>query len=51
MPAPGMGVGLNNVRRRMEICYGPAAGLALSVSPEQTTAELKLPLPKAALIL
>ncbi len=50
-PAPGMGVGLNNVRRRMEICYGPAAGLALSVSPEQTTAELKLPLPKAALIL
>src|SRR4029077_17057236 len=21
-PAPGLGVGLNNVRRRMEICYG-----------------------------
>jgi hypothetical protein len=47
-PAPGIGVGLNNVRRRVEICYGTAAGLVLSVQPEQTTVELTLPAHKMA---
>jgi len=28
---PGPGVGLQNVRRRLEICYGAAAGLDLRV--------------------
>jgi hypothetical protein len=47
-PPPGMGMGLNNVRRRMEICYGPAAGLELSMDAEQSTVELRLPAPKPA---
>jgi LytS/YehU family sensor histidine kinase len=38
------GVGLQNVRRRLEICYGPPAQLALSIGPEWTTAELSIPL-------
>jgi hypothetical protein len=42
----GMGVGLNNVRRRMEICYGSSAGLDLSIHPGQSTVELRLPVPK-----
>ena len=46
-PEAGMGVGLNNVRRRMEICYGSAADLALAVRPEKSTVELRLPLPKS----
>jgi hypothetical protein len=41
--SPGMGVGLTNVRRRIEICYGPAAGLDLEVKPESSTVELRLP--------
>ncbi len=42
-PEPGMGVGLNNVRRRMEICYGSAAHLALSVQAGKGTVQLTLP--------
>lgn len=38
------GVGLQNVRRRLEICYGPPARLALSIGPDWTTAELSIPL-------
>ena len=40
----GSGVGLRNVRRRLEICYGPPAALTLSVGAEWTTAELLIPL-------
>ena len=40
---PGMGVGLSNVRRRMEICYGSGAGLDLAVQPERTVVELRVP--------
>jgi two-component system, LytTR family, sensor kinase len=40
----GAGVGLQNVRRRLEICYGPPAALELSIGPEWTTAELVIPL-------
>ena len=47
-PSAGMGVGLNNVRRRMEICYGRAAGLELSMQAGQSTVELRLPAPKPA---
>ena len=39
----GAGVGLQNVRRRLEICYGPEAGLRLEPSPLKTTAELSIP--------
>jgi hypothetical protein len=41
--SPGAGVGLQNVRRRLEICYGPAAGLHIAFSPETTVVELRIP--------
>jgi len=39
----GAGVGLDNLRRRLEICYGPAAGLRLAFNPHTTCAELSIP--------
>ena len=43
-PGPdGAGVGLQNVRRRLEICYGAAAGLDLTVGDEVAVAELRIP--------
>jgi len=41
--SPGTGVGLDNLRRRLEICYGPAAGLRLAFNPGMTSAELSIP--------
>jgi hypothetical protein len=46
--AAGTGVGLQNVRRRLEICYGPAAVLRLAPDPAKTTVEIVLPLAVAA---
>ena len=43
----GTGVGLENVRRRLEICYGPSSHLALSLAPDAATVELRIPLAKA----
>ena len=40
----GSGVGLQNVRRRLEICYGAASSLQLSFESERTVAELAIPL-------
>ena len=40
----GAGVGLQNVRRRLEICYGAASGLSLAIGPENTKAEILIPL-------
>jgi LytS/YehU family sensor histidine kinase len=40
----GPGVGLQNVRRRLEICYGPAATLHLAPVSGKTTAEITIPL-------
>ena len=40
----GLGVGLQNVRRRLEICYGPAARLELEFHGGRTVVELSLPL-------
>ena len=42
-PAPGMGIGMQNVRRRMEICYGEGSDLQLVMGPEITTATLRIP--------
>ena len=42
----GNGVGLQNVRRRLEICYGPSSSLALSIAPDEATVELLIPLVK-----
>jgi hypothetical protein len=41
--SPGPGVGLRNVRRRLEICYGAAARLELEFRGEETVVELLLP--------
>jgi hypothetical protein len=43
----GNGVGLQNVRRRLEICYGPSSRLALSLAPDAATVEFRIPLAKA----
>jgi two-component system sensor histidine kinase AlgZ len=40
----GAGVGLQNVRRRLEICYGPGATLRLVPDLHKTTAEICIPL-------
>jgi len=42
--AAGTGVGLQNVRRRLEICYGPRATLRLAPDPQKTTAEICIPM-------
>jgi LytS/YehU family sensor histidine kinase len=39
----GAGVGLQNVRRRLEICYGDAAELRFSPGPADTTVEFSIP--------
>jgi len=41
--ASGAGVGLQNVRRRLEICYGPEAGLRLDPGGQKMIAELCIP--------
>jgi LytS/YehU family sensor histidine kinase len=40
----GIGVGLRNVRRRLEICYGSGASLDLTFDDEQTTARIAIPM-------
>uniref|UniRef100_Q02A00 Signal transduction histidine kinase, LytS n=1 Tax=Solibacter usitatus (strain Ellin6076) TaxID=234267 RepID=Q02A00_SOLUE len=40
----GTGVGLQNVRRRLEICYGPGATLRLAPDEQRTIAEISIPL-------
>ena len=42
--APVTGVGLQNVRRRLEICYGAGADLRFSPGTEFTTVEIRIPL-------
>ena len=41
---PVTGVGLQNVRRRIEICYGAGAELRFSPGTELTTVEIRIPL-------
>jgi signal transduction histidine kinase len=46
LPAePGEGTGLDNVRRRLQLAYGEAAGLALRNADPGVIAEITLPLP------
>jgi two-component system LytT family sensor kinase len=40
----GTGIGLQNVRRRLEICYGTGARLQLRFDPRNTSVELCIPL-------
>lgn len=37
------GVGLDNVKQRLQLCYGPSAALAISSSPGGTTVEFVIP--------
>ena len=41
--ARGAGVGLENVRRRLEICYGAASELRVDFQPEKAVVELRIP--------
>src|ERR1019366_76769 len=45
---PGAAVGLQNVRRRLDICYGPGAPLRLEPHLHKTTAEICIPLVTAS---
>jgi two-component system, LytTR family, sensor kinase len=40
---PGAGVGLENVRRRLEICYGAGSDLRIDFRPDTTLVELLIP--------
>jgi hypothetical protein len=44
---PGFGLGLKNVRRRLEICYGASAELQLAIRDGEARAEVRLPLTSA----
>jgi hypothetical protein len=46
----GFGMGLQNVRRRLEICYGPLAELRLELGPSETTADVRLPIGRGVII-
>lgn len=39
----GAGVGLQNVKRRLEICYGQAAQLRLTIGKQRSLVELEIP--------
>jgi two-component system, LytTR family, sensor kinase len=41
--APGTGVGLENVRRRLAICYGSASDLRVDFQPETAVVEFRIP--------
>jgi LytS/YehU family sensor histidine kinase len=45
---PGAGIGLQNVQRRLEICYGAPANLRFRPGAETTTVEFSIPMPVAA---
>jgi two-component system LytT family sensor kinase len=46
--SPGAGVGLENVRRRLAICYGAASDLRIDFQPETSMVELRIPLARLA---
>jgi len=46
----GTGVGMQNVRRRLEICYGADADLQMTFQPQSTAVTLCIPLVQAAAV-
>jgi LytS/YehU family sensor histidine kinase len=47
-PQDGTGLGLENVRRRLALCYGPSAELRIQSSGAGTTVSFLVPDPPAA---
>ena len=45
----GPGVGLTNVRRRLQLCFGPETDLAIQSTSEGTRVEFAVPLSRAAM--
>ncbi|MGH7487569.1 MAG: hypothetical protein ACREMY_18490, partial [bacterium] len=45
---PGAGVGLQNVKRRLELCFGARSDLVIDSSTAGTTVRFSVPLDKAA---
>lgn len=43
-PRDNAGVGLDNVRRRLQLCYGPASALAVESTPQGTRVSFRAPL-------
>lgn len=41
---PGLGMGLENVRQRLHLCYGPASDLNIESTPEGTSVSFAIPL-------
>jgi len=46
----GRGVGLANVRRRLQLCFGPESDLSIESSPEGTSVEFAVPLASVAAV-
>lgn len=44
----GRGVGLANVRRRLQLCFGPESDLSIESSPEGTSVEFAVPMASVA---
>jgi LytS/YehU family sensor histidine kinase len=45
---PGAGVGLSNVGKRLELCYGPGCDLSIDSSSSGTTVQFRVPTAKPA---
>jgi hypothetical protein len=45
----GAGVGLANLKRRLQLCFGPDADLSIDSGPQGTKVQFAIPLPKAVL--
>jgi two-component system LytT family sensor kinase len=45
---PGAGVGLSNVGKRLELCYGPGCDLSIDSSSSGTTVQFRVPTAKSA---
>jgi signal transduction histidine kinase len=45
---PGAGVGLSNVEKRLELCYGPDCDLSIDSSSSGTTVQFRVPAAKPA---
>ena len=42
--APGMGLGLENVSKRLQLCYGDESDLTFEPGPQETTVQFSIPI-------